>query len=200
MILGGIFAALNWACLLTSLFTKKHHSMVPPLGGLLLAVGFALHPALRPYSLFGLLLDNGFWAMLSAVPILLLESLRSAPWRRVARLSGSWRDVTFHLSLFRPDYYVVRLSHSLPVGTPGWVERGSHGVWWETAEGISLVSHTDSTSSASRAVLTGRPAGGQFTVTDSTFSAADRVPEFPPVGTLIQTTAKKEKNEPGADF
>ena len=189
MILGGIFAALNWACLFTSLFTKKHHSMVPPLGGLLLAVGFALHPTLRPYSLCGLLMDIGFWAMLFAVPVLFRESLRSAPWRRVARLSGSWSDITFHLSLFRSDYYVVRLSHALPVGTPGCLSRGSYGHWHETAVGILLVSHTDSATSPSRASLIGLLSDGQFTVTDSTFTTADGVPEFPPVGTLIQAAA-----------
>jgi|GEM_PF-6914082 len=189
MILGGIFAALNWACMLTSLFTKKHSSMVPPLGGLLLVVGFALHPSLRPYALCGLLLDIGFWAMLVATPMLLREALRSAPWHRVTRVSGQWSDVTFHLSLYRPDYYVVRLSRSLPPGATGWIARFSCGRWVEIAEGLSLISHTDSEVSPSRAVLTGQLRTGHFTVTASSFSPADREPEFPPAGTLIQTAA-----------
>jgi len=103
-------------------------------------------------------------------------------------LGGSLAALNW-ICLYRPDYYVVRQSHSLPPGATGWIERFSYERWVEIAEGLSLISHTDLEVSPSGAVLTGQLRGGHFTVTASSFSPADQVPEFPPVGTLIQTAA-----------
>lgn len=185
MIVGGFFAFMNWACLISSLVTKKNHSMVPPLGGLLLAVGFALHPALRPYAICGLLLDIGFWALLFAIPMMLGEALRSAPWRRVARISGQWREITFHLSFYRPDYYVIKVSRELPLGKTGWIERGSLGRWDAVERGIQLMSHTDTGESPSRIVLSGKLGSPDLSVVESTYSSGDHAPEFPPVGVVF---------------
>ncbi|WP_234045590.1 hypothetical protein [Haloferula rosea] len=185
IIIGGFFAVMNWACLVSSLVTKKNHSMVPPLGGLLLAVGFALHPALRPYAICGLLLDIGFWALLFAIPMMLVEALRSAPWRRVARISGQWSEITFHLSLYRPDYYVVKVSRALPSGETGWIERGSFGRWSTAGSGLQLISHTDTDESPSRLTLSSGLGSAEFPVAESTNSLADNAPEFPPAGVVL---------------
>ena len=185
IIIGGFFAVMNWTCLISSLVTKKNHSMVPPLGGLLLAVGFALHPALRPYAICGLLLDIGFWALLFAIPMMLAEGLRSAPWRRVARISGQWSEITFHLSLYRPDYYVVKVSRALPPGETGWIERGSFGRWSTVGSGLQLISHTDTDESPSRLTLSGGLGSAEIPVAESTNSSADDAPEFPPAGVVL---------------
>jgi hypothetical protein len=186
MVIGGFFAVMNWACLISSLVTKKHSSMVPPLGGLLLAVGFALYPGLRPYAICGLLLDIGFWALLFAIPMMVSESLRSAPWRRVARVSGQWKEITFHLSMYRPDYYVVRVSRSLPPGETGWVERSSFGRWSAAENGLQFVSHTDTAESPAMLVLAGDLESSDLSVAESTYSSEDEAPEFPPVGITLQ--------------
>ena len=185
IIIGGFFAVMNWACLISSLVTKKNHSMVPPLGGLLLAVGFALHPVLRPYAICGLLLDIGFWALLFAIPMMLGEALRSAPWRRVARISGQWREITFHLSFYRPDYYVIKVSRELPPGEVGWIGRGSYGRWIAADGGLQLVSHTDTDGSPSRLVLSGALGSTDLSVAESTYASRDQDPEFPPVGVVL---------------
>jgi hypothetical protein len=185
MIIGGFFVVMNWGCLISSLVTKKNHSMVPPLGGLLLAFGFALYPALRPYAICGLLLDIGFWALLFAIPMMLGEALRSAPWRRVARISGQWREITFHLSLYRPDYYVVKVSRELPPGETGWIGRGSFGRWSAVEGGLQLVSHTDTDESPSWLVLSGELKSTDLSVAASTTSSGDQAPEFPPVGVVL---------------
>jgi hypothetical protein len=187
MIIGGFFAVMNWTCLISSLVSKKNHSMVPPLGGLLLAFGFALHPALRPYSIYGLLLDIGFWALLFAIPMMLADSLRSAPWRRVARISGQWREITFQLSFYRPDYYVVKVSRELPTGKSGWIGRGSFGRWSAADGGLQLVSHTDTEESPSRLFLSGELGVPDLSVVGSTYVSGDQAPEFPPVGVVLYT-------------
>jgi hypothetical protein len=186
IIIGGFFAVMNWACLISSLVTKRNHSMVPPLGGLLLAVGFALHPVLRPYAFCGLLLDIGFWALLFAIPMMLREAMRSAPWRRVARISGQWREISFHLSLYRPDYYIVKVSRELPPGKTGWIGRGSLGRWNAVEFGIQLISHTDTDESPSRIVLFGKLGSTDYCVVESTYSNGGNAPEFPPVGVVLQ--------------
>lgn len=185
IIIGGFFVVMNWACLISSLVTKKSHSMVPPLGGLLLAAGFALHPALRSYAIGGLLLDIGFWALLFAIPMMLGEALRSAPWRRVARVSGQWSGITFHLSFYRPDYYVIKVSRELPPGETGWIRRGSFGRWVAAGGGLQLVSHTDSDESPSRLVLSGELGSTGLSVAESTDASRDQAPEFPPVGVVF---------------
>jgi hypothetical protein len=185
IIIGGFFAVMNWSCLISSLITKKNHSMVPPLGGLLLTVGFALHPALRPYAICGLLLDIGFWALLFAIPLMLGEALRSAPWRRVARISGQWSEVTLHLSLYCPDYYVVEVSRELPPGKTGWIARNSFGRWSTVGSGLQLVSHTDTDESPSRLTLSGGLDSAELPVAESTYSSGDEAPEFPPAGVVL---------------
>lgn len=185
MIVGGFFAVMNWACLISSLVTKKNHSMVPPLGGLLLAFGFALHPVLRPFAICGLLLDIGFWALVFAIPMMLSETLKTAPWRRVARISGQWSEITFHLSLYRPDYYVVKVSRELPPGKTGWIARGSFGRWSSIGSGLQLVSHTDTNESPSRLTLSGGLESTDLPVAESTYSSGDETLEFPPVGVVL---------------
>jgi hypothetical protein len=68
IIVGSLIAAINWSYWLRSHFTGKYHSLILPLGGILLAVGFAFHPVLLPYFFCGLVLDIGFWAILFALP------------------------------------------------------------------------------------------------------------------------------------
>ena len=58
--LGVIFVGLNWLCVITSLTTKKHHSLVPPLGGLLILIGLLFDPTWRHLAWLGLLVDAGF--------------------------------------------------------------------------------------------------------------------------------------------
>jgi hypothetical protein len=189
MIIGGVFVVLNWSCLLSTWITKKFSSLVPPLGGFLVCIGMALHPALRPFSLLGLLIDVGFWAMLFVVPDAIRGALRTAPWQRVATLSGGWADTSFRLWLYRPDYFELRLTRTLPPGTVGWCGSGSLGRWTELDGTITLISHVDSEATPSRAILTRQPSGGRFTVIASTYTLSDHPPEFPPVGTLLKTPA-----------
>lgn len=193
IIIGGFFAVMNLACLVSSLVTKKHCSMVPPLGGLLLVVGFALHPGFRPYAICGLLLDIGFWALLFAIPMMVRESLKSASWRRVTCVSGQWREITFYLSIYRPDYYVVRVSRSLPPGETGWVERSSFGRWSAVENSLRFVSHTDTAESPAKLVLAGKLESSDLSVAESSYLSEEAAPEFPPVGVTLQAQSHYRK-------
>jgi hypothetical protein len=184
IIIGGIFVALNWYYLLSTWITKKFSSLVLPLGGVLVCVGMALYPALRPFSFLGLVLDIGFWAILFVVPDTIRGALRTAPWQRVATLSGDWADTSFRLWLYRPDYFELRLTRTLPPSTFGcWCGSGSMGRWSEVDDTIMLISHVDSEATPSRATLTRQASGSLFTVVASTYSLSER----PPIGTLFQT-------------
>jgi len=188
--IGTLFVFTNWAVLLSPLWSKKRRGSFVPIGGLFLPAGLLLVPSLRTYAIFGLLLDIGSWVLLFTIPALAKEALRSAPWRRVSQLLGQWDEITFLLSLYRPDYYIVKLTKKLPPNTAGWIERGSLGRWVKTEKGISLVSYADSETLPAKAFLTELPDKKRhFIVTSSTYSSSNdkySAPEFPPVDTLLK--------------
>jgi len=65
---GLLLVLLNWSMPVASAITKRHHSMVPPLGGLLCFVGCALAPALSwKLGLALFVLDPGFIVIVLAL-------------------------------------------------------------------------------------------------------------------------------------
>jgi hypothetical protein len=184
--LGGFFILANLACLI------YRHSLVPPLGGVLFVAGLLFLPERRHLWWIGLIVDAGFWIMLFAIPDLLAQYRRTSPSRLHLTLYGTFDDIEVRLSLFRPDYYVIKLSRLSPLTKPGWQSSGSLGSWTCRGQLTELISHTDTPESPSRAVLTHFPDHGYYEVTESTLTApADfTAPEYPPVHFRFDATSK----------
>lgn len=188
ILLGGFFVVMNWACLITSLVTKKNHSMVPPFGGMLVAGGLAFLPAWQRLFWLGLLIDIGFWAMLAAMPSLIQQARRSSKSRLELSLVGRSDGIEVSLSLFRPDDYQITVSSA---STQFW-SRGSLGTWTRQGHRFELVSHTDKPDHPARAVLMHHPDRGEYEVTESTFTVPSSVtaPEYPPANFRFVATTK----------
>ncbi len=180
---GGLLIFANWACLIATLVTNKFHSMVPPLGGVLAALGLALLPEFRPYSFLGLLADCGFWAIIFAAPGLLGQFLRTAWWRRVGKISGQEGGISFSFYLYQGGHYVVEVSRALPPGTSGWRGRGSSGRWKTVDNGILLTSHLDTEDTPAQLLFSSM--GRDFLVAEVRQSAKEECPEFPKKGALF---------------
>jgi len=160
--------------------------MVPPLGGLLVTVGFLADPATRHLAWIGLPLDCGFWGMLYAIPHLVKEAAKTSKSKLVSEMRGSFADIRCEIRLYKPDYYVITLRRTLPAGTTGCSQGASFGTWTENADQIALVSHRDKDASPSKMRLKTGLNGSE--VLESTYQEVDKMhlPEFPPVGTLLQ--------------
>ena len=188
---GGVFVALNWTCLLSSIITRKFSSMVPPLGGLLVTIGLLLDSSWRHYAWLGLPADCGFWAFIAALPPLLRDARQRSRRNLVMRLIGSFDSVSLILSLYRNDYFCIELSHSLPPNTTGWSARSSFGSWLQESDRITLRSHTDTPQHPSRTLLTFIPELNCYQTVESSYEPTTGydAPELPPVGTKLRTTS-----------
>lgn len=180
---GAIFVILNWACLITSLVTKKFHSMVPPLGGLLILLGLLFDPNWRHLAWLGLIVDAGFWAIIFVLPELIRQFRRSSKSGLKLSLSGRSEDLEVQLILFQPDYYEIKLTRLPSSKLLGWQSRGSLGTWMRNGDRIELISHTNKPEHPSRAVLVRSLGQDHYEVTESTFavSGVHDAPELPPV-------------------
>ena len=189
IILGGYLFVMNWACLIASLTTTKYHSMTPPLGGFLLTIGLALHPATQRYCLLGILLDCGFWAILLSLPRLLAQQcIPTVPWNRVALYSGQWLETTCTVSLYRPDHYTIRFTRRLEPGSTGWTERRSFGRWRDDQSLIALVSHLDATQAPCYAILSrSEKLESSITVSECVTPKSLPEPELPMIGTQLRS-------------
>ena len=184
--LGGFFILANLACLI------YRRSLVPPLGGVMFVAGLLFLPEWRHLWWIGLIIDAGFWMMLFAIPDLFAQYRRASSSRLHLARYGTFDDIEVRLSLFRPDYYEIRLSRLSPHTEPGWQSRGSLGTWTCRGEHTELISHTDTPVSPSRAVLTHFPDHDYYEVTESTFTAPAgfTAPEYPPVHFRFDATPK----------
>ncbi|MDI1312815.1 hypothetical protein [Prosthecobacter sp.] len=183
VVIGAVFVFLNWSCLITSLATKKHHSMVPPLGGLLILIGLLFDPQWRLKAWVGLVVDPGFWAMIIGLPWIIFQLRRSSESRLELRLSGQSEQLEVQLRLFRPDYYEIKLTR-IPVSNRlGWQSLCSLGTWIQHDGRIELVSHTNKPDMPSRAVLVRSLDSLEYSVTESTLilPGPNEAPELPPV-------------------
>jgi len=181
VVFGAIFVGLNWWCLIASLAFKKHSSLVPPLGGLLILIGLFFDPTWRHLAWVGLLVDAGSWVMAFAIPGMIADLRKTSAARLVLTLSGNFDDVKVLLRLYESAYYEIkfeRVSKPLP---EGWSARSSHGTWTLLNGRIELVSHTDTTDKPARAVL--EPCSDTCYVVIASPSIPNRrfdAPEFPP--------------------
>jgi len=187
--IGVMFVILNWTCLLTSLFTRKFSSMVPPLGGLFVTIGLLFDAGGRRYAWLGLPADCGFWALLAAAPLLIRDARRRSRRNLVMKLIGSFDSVSLTLSLYRNDYFCIELAHALPPNTVGWNARSSFGSWSQESGRMVLRSHTDAPEHPSRMVMTFNPNLNCYETIESSFEPTNgyRAPELPPVGTKLRT-------------
>ena len=77
--LGGLICVANWMIVVQWLWTRRHISMLPLVGGMFAAAGCALVPALGwKAGVVALAIDPGGALMLVAVPV-------DAVWRRLRR-------------------------------------------------------------------------------------------------------------------
>lgn len=180
---GGVFIILNWACFIASLIRKKFHSMVPPLGGLLVMIGLLFVADWRHLAWMGLLVDPGFLAILFASLDLWRQFRRSSKSRLTLSLCGESADLKVQLRMFKPDYYQIMLDRTSSKASVGWRSCSSFGTWASHGERIELISHTNKTDKPSQAVLLRTQDQNCYEVVESTFVASGLydAPEFPPV-------------------
>ncbi|MFN7563622.1 MAG: hypothetical protein ACK5TH_17715 [Prosthecobacter sp.] len=179
--IGGVFIFLNWACLITSAVTKKFHSMVPPLGGLLILIGLLFTNG-RQWAWIGLLLDPGFLAIMYALLDLCRQFRRYSESRLILCLEGQSSDLKVRLRLFNADCYQITLDRSSSNATSGWRFRTSFGTWTRNGGRIELIAHTNKDEKPSRAVLVQTEGSDCYEVVESTSLASQmhEAPEFPP--------------------
>jgi hypothetical protein len=193
--IGGLFVILNWSCLIASLVTKKFHSKVPPLGGLLVMIGLIFVADWRHLAWMGLLVDPGFLAFIYCLPDFCRQFRRSSKSRLTLSLCGQSDDLEVQLRLFKPDYYEIKFVRMHSEERLGWQSRGSLGTWTRLGDRIELISHTNKTDKPSQAVLLRSQDQNYYEVAESTFVASGLYdpPEFPPVSfrlTLEQSTRR----------
>lgn len=179
---GGFFVAGNLACLVF------RRSLVPPLGGVLLAAGLLCFVEWRRYWWIGLAVDAGFWMMVLSVPILWSEFRRSRPALLHLNLAGSNDKIDADVRLFLPDHYEIKIANSSPSDVEGASSRGSLGTWRSFDSEIELTSHADKPEARIKMKIRMNVNGKGYEVVESTIWESDRfnLPEFPPIGFQLE--------------
>jgi hypothetical protein len=134
MALGSVFALVNWLALEETWRTGRFHSVIPPLGGLCLAIGALLVEATRPWAWLAVVVDPGTFLFVLALPSLVAEAWTTSRFTLLEEYEGQQGNKTVLLRLFRNNHLTLRQDFHYEAGKLGTIQVITVGTWERNEE------------------------------------------------------------------
>jgi hypothetical protein len=120
ILLGGFFAAMNWATVIETRRTGRFHSAVPLFGALFLGIGLAILPRTRHFAWMAIVLDYGTLVLLYCAPRLVREFWETSRYNLVAEYQGERGTTTACIKLYQRSIVVIKFESNLSQAKQVW--------------------------------------------------------------------------------